>query len=143
MHRHTGPAPGIMVWGGIEFHCRTTLVHFAGTLNSQRYTLRYWSPRSSHAFSACHQPYSNRIMRDYTWHAMFKSSSLPIRLNSFLGQLVLPIYHQSKHVFHACTMTGQVYISHYYTRRQYVEAAWRLLCPKDRSRASLVLCRGV
>ncbi|GFT60995.1 transposable element Tcb1 transposase [Trichonephila clavipes] len=23
MHRHTGPALGIMVWGGIGFHCRT------------------------------------------------------------------------------------------------------------------------
>ncbi|GFX19239.1 hypothetical protein TNCV_3013831 [Trichonephila clavipes] len=27
---------------------------------------------------------------------MLKSSSLPIRLNCFLGLLVLPIYHQSK-----------------------------------------------
>ncbi|GFV89404.1 hypothetical protein TNCV_4152231 [Trichonephila clavipes] len=25
MHRHTGPAPGIIVWGGIGFHCRTPL----------------------------------------------------------------------------------------------------------------------
>ncbi|GFX59691.1 transposable element Tcb1 transposase [Trichonephila clavipes] len=37
MHRHTGPAPGIMVWGGIEYHFRTPLVRIAGTLNSQRY----------------------------------------------------------------------------------------------------------
>ncbi|GFT16569.1 hypothetical protein TNCV_281781 [Trichonephila clavipes] len=37
MHRHTGPAPGIMVWGGTRFHCRTPLVRIAGTLNSQRY----------------------------------------------------------------------------------------------------------
>ncbi|GFT88131.1 hypothetical protein TNCV_1891531 [Trichonephila clavipes] len=29
-------------------------------------SLRYWSPWSSHAFSACHQPYSNRLMRDRT-----------------------------------------------------------------------------
>ncbi|GFV32178.1 transposable element Tcb1 transposase [Trichonephila clavipes] len=36
MHRHTGPAPGIMVWGGIGYHSRT-LVRIAGTLNSQRY----------------------------------------------------------------------------------------------------------
>ncbi|UYV67847.1 hypothetical protein LAZ67_5002219 [Cordylochernes scorpioides] len=26
MHRHTGPAPGIMVWGGIGYHSRTPLV---------------------------------------------------------------------------------------------------------------------
>ncbi|GFX03769.1 transposable element Tcb1 transposase [Trichonephila clavipes] len=37
MHRHTGPAPGIMVWGGIGYHYRTPLVRIAGTLNSQRY----------------------------------------------------------------------------------------------------------
>ncbi|GFX96254.1 transposable element Tcb1 transposase [Trichonephila clavipes] len=37
MHRHTGPAQGIMVWGGIEYHSRTSVVCIAGTLNSQRY----------------------------------------------------------------------------------------------------------
>ena len=37
MHRHTGPAPGIMVWGGIGYHSRTPLVRIAGTLKSQRY----------------------------------------------------------------------------------------------------------
>ncbi|GFW10897.1 transposable element Tcb1 transposase [Trichonephila clavipes] len=26
MHRHTSPAPGIMVWGGIGYHSRTPLV---------------------------------------------------------------------------------------------------------------------
>ncbi|GFY28926.1 transposable element Tcb1 transposase [Trichonephila clavipes] len=37
MHRHTGPAPSIMVWGGIGYHSRTRLVRIAGTLNSQSY----------------------------------------------------------------------------------------------------------
>ncbi|GFW22731.1 transposable element Tc3 transposase [Trichonephila clavipes] len=37
MHRHTGPAPGIMVWGGMGYHSRTPLVRIAGTLNSQCY----------------------------------------------------------------------------------------------------------
>ncbi|GFW79716.1 transposable element Tcb1 transposase [Trichonephila clavipes] len=37
MHRHTGPAPGIIVWGGIGYHSRTPLVRIASTLNSQRY----------------------------------------------------------------------------------------------------------
>ncbi|GFT98980.1 transposable element Tcb1 transposase [Trichonephila clavipes] len=37
MHRHTGPAPGIIVWGGIGYPFRTPLVRIAGTLNSQRY----------------------------------------------------------------------------------------------------------
>ncbi|UYV80724.1 hypothetical protein LAZ67_19001543 [Cordylochernes scorpioides] len=37
MHRHTGPSPGIMVWGCIGYHSRTPLVRISGTLNSQRY----------------------------------------------------------------------------------------------------------
>ncbi|GFX20408.1 transposable element Tcb1 transposase [Trichonephila clavipes] len=37
MHRHTGPALGIMVWGGIGYHSRTPLVRIAGTLKSQLY----------------------------------------------------------------------------------------------------------
>ncbi|GFY16922.1 transposable element Tcb1 transposase [Trichonephila clavipes] len=35
MNRHTSPAEGIMVWGGIGYHSRTPLVRIAGTLNSQ------------------------------------------------------------------------------------------------------------
>ncbi|GFU07138.1 transposable element Tcb1 transposase [Trichonephila clavipes] len=37
MHGHTGPAPGIMVWGGIGYHSRVPLVRISSTLNSQRY----------------------------------------------------------------------------------------------------------
>ncbi|GFV09739.1 transposable element Tcb1 transposase [Trichonephila clavipes] len=37
IHLHTGPVPGIMVWGCIGYHSRTPLVRIAGTLNSQRY----------------------------------------------------------------------------------------------------------
>ncbi|GFY07787.1 transposable element Tcb1 transposase [Trichonephila clavipes] len=44
MHRHTGPAPGIMVWGGIGYHSRTSLVRIAGTLNSQRYISEVLEP---------------------------------------------------------------------------------------------------
>ncbi|GFW73392.1 transposable element Tcb1 transposase [Trichonephila clavipes] len=36
MYSLTGPAPGIMIWGGIGYHSRT-LVRVAGTLNSKRY----------------------------------------------------------------------------------------------------------
>ncbi|GFS80314.1 transposable element Tcb1 transposase [Trichonephila clavipes] len=50
MHRHTGPAPGIMVWGGIGYLSGTPLVHIAGTLNSQHYIsenqLLPWPARS-------------------------------------------------------------------------------------------------
>ncbi|GFV76165.1 transposable element Tcb1 transposase [Trichonephila clavipes] len=37
IYRHTGPAPGIMVWGGIGYHYRTPLLRIAGTSNSLRY----------------------------------------------------------------------------------------------------------
>ncbi|GFT05920.1 transposable element Tcb1 transposase [Trichonephila clavipes] len=44
MHRHTGPAPGIMVWGGIGYPSRTPLVRISGTLNSQRYISEVLEP---------------------------------------------------------------------------------------------------
>ncbi|GFW82848.1 transposable element Tcb1 transposase [Trichonephila clavipes] len=44
MHRHTGPAPGIMVWGGIGYHSRTPLVRIAGILNSQHYNSEVLEP---------------------------------------------------------------------------------------------------
>ncbi|GFT19567.1 transposable element Tcb1 transposase [Trichonephila clavipes] len=44
MPHHTGPAPGIMVWGGIGYHSRTPLVRIAGTLNSQRYISEVLEP---------------------------------------------------------------------------------------------------
>ncbi|GFW42429.1 transposable element Tcb1 transposase [Trichonephila clavipes] len=44
MHHHTGPATGILVWGGIGYHSRTLLVHINGTLNSQRYIFEVLEP---------------------------------------------------------------------------------------------------
>ncbi|GFU81076.1 transposable element Tcb1 transposase [Trichonephila clavipes] len=44
MHHHTGPAPGIMVWGGIGYYFGTPLVRIAGTLNSQRYISEVLEP---------------------------------------------------------------------------------------------------
>ncbi|GFV54828.1 transposable element Tcb1 transposase [Trichonephila clavipes] len=44
MHRHTGPEPGIMVWGGIGYPSCTPLVHIAVTLNSQRYISKVLEP---------------------------------------------------------------------------------------------------
>ncbi|GFW96003.1 transposable element Tcb1 transposase [Trichonephila clavipes] len=43
-HRHTGPAPGIMVWDGIGYNSRTPLERIAGTLNSQRYISEVLEP---------------------------------------------------------------------------------------------------
>ncbi|GFX06581.1 transposable element Tcb1 transposase [Trichonephila clavipes] len=37
MHHLTGPATGIMVWGGIGYHSQAHLVRIAGTSNNKRY----------------------------------------------------------------------------------------------------------
>ncbi|GFT98703.1 transposable element Tcb1 transposase [Trichonephila clavipes] len=97
MHRHTGPAPGIMAWGGIGFHCHTCLVRIAGTLNRQRYISEVLEPVVL--------PYIQRLLSDifqqdnaqpHGAHNFQESSSLPFRLNCFLGLLVLPILRQSR-----------------------------------------------
>ncbi|GFU84886.1 transposable element Tcb1 transposase [Trichonephila clavipes] len=44
MLHHAGPAPGIMVWGGIGYHFRTPLVRIAGTLNGQHYISEVLEP---------------------------------------------------------------------------------------------------
>ncbi|GFX32520.1 transposable element Tc1 transposase [Trichonephila clavipes] len=44
IHCYIGPAPGIMVWGGIGYHSRTPFVRIAGTLNSQRYISKVLEP---------------------------------------------------------------------------------------------------
>ncbi|GFS57096.1 transposable element Tcb1 transposase [Trichonephila clavipes] len=44
MHRHTAPAPGIMVWSNIGYHSRTHLVRIPGTLNSYRYISKVLEP---------------------------------------------------------------------------------------------------
>ncbi|GFW57862.1 transposable element Tcb1 transposase [Trichonephila clavipes] len=44
IHRHTGPALGIMVCSGIGYSSRTPLVRIAGTLNSQRYMSEVLEP---------------------------------------------------------------------------------------------------
>ncbi|GFV54831.1 transposable element Tcb1 transposase [Trichonephila clavipes] len=43
-HRHTGPAPDIMLWGGIGYPSRTDLVRISGSLNSQRYISEVLEP---------------------------------------------------------------------------------------------------
>ncbi|GFV95173.1 uncharacterized protein TNCV_1292911 [Trichonephila clavipes] len=88
MHRHTGPAPGIMVRAVLDI----TLARIARTLNSQRYISKVLEPQVSFlTFRAWPQPYFNRMMHDHTWHALSKGSSSIIRLNCFPGRLTLRI----------------------------------------------------
>ncbi|GFU26138.1 transposable element Tcb1 transposase [Trichonephila clavipes] len=93
MHRHTGPVPGIMVWGGIGYHSRNPLVRIAGTLNSQRYISEVLEPVEFLTFRAWPQPYFKWIMHDDTWTALSKCSSSITRLNCFPGRFALRIFH--------------------------------------------------
>ncbi|GFX29672.1 transposable element Tcb1 transposase [Trichonephila clavipes] len=78
MHRHTGPASGIMVWAGIGFPYSTLIVFIASTLNSQRYISELLEPVVLQYIQ--HLP-AAIFQQDNVRHTMFKSSSLPIRLN--------------------------------------------------------------
>ncbi|GFW33487.1 transposable element Tcb1 transposase [Trichonephila clavipes] len=91
MHRHTGPAPCIMVWGGIGYLSRTPLVRIAGTLNSQRYisevlepvVLPYLQGLATAIFQQDNaRPHVTRLS---------KGSSSITRLNCFPGRLALRI----------------------------------------------------
>ncbi|GFT58835.1 transposable element Tcb1 transposase [Trichonephila clavipes] len=42
--RHTSPVPGIIVWGGIGYHYRFSVVRIAGTLNSRCYISEMLEP---------------------------------------------------------------------------------------------------
>ncbi|GFX72266.1 transposable element Tcb1 transposase [Trichonephila clavipes] len=62
MHRNTGPAPGIMVWGGIGYHSRTPLVRIAGFKTASAISPRCWSQLPFLTVRAWPQPYFNRII---------------------------------------------------------------------------------
>ncbi|GFY09056.1 transposable element Tcb1 transposase [Trichonephila clavipes] len=53
-HRHTGPEPGIMIWGSIGYHSRTPLVPIAGILNIQRYIFEVFEPSCPSGFGHSH-----------------------------------------------------------------------------------------
>ncbi|GFV63729.1 transposable element Tcb1 transposase [Trichonephila clavipes] len=89
LHRHTGPAPGIMVWGSIGYHSPTPLVRIASTLYRQRYiseglesvVLSYLQGLTTAIFQ--------QDNADNMWHALAKGSSSITRINCFHGRLAL------------------------------------------------------
>ncbi|GFX27950.1 transposable element Tcb1 transposase [Trichonephila clavipes] len=93
-HHHTGPASGIMVWGGIGCHSCTPLVRIAGTLNNQRYIFQVLEPVVLPYIQGWPQPYFNRIIHDHTWNALSKGSLSITRLNCFPGWLALRIFRR-------------------------------------------------
>ncbi|GFX26386.1 transposable element Tc3 transposase [Trichonephila clavipes] len=94
MHRYTGPSTGIMVWGGIGFHCRKPVVYIGGTQNSQRYI----SAVLEHVVVLLYIKHVLSVIfqQDNARRHLFKRFSLFIGLNCFLNLILLPIYRQSK-----------------------------------------------
>ncbi|GFW85240.1 transposable element Tcb1 transposase [Trichonephila clavipes] len=128
IHRHTGPTPGIIVWGGIGYHSRTSLVRIAGTLNTASATSPRWSHLSFLTFKVWPQPYFNRIMRDHTWYALSKCSSSITRLNCFPGQLA-----GRKHVVHGCSTIDPDYTPSCHTRSTLATSGSCLVCCTPRA----------
>ncbi|GFX74769.1 transposable element Tcb2 transposase [Trichonephila clavipes] len=83
MQPHTGLEPGIMVWGGIGYHCRTPLVRIADTLNSQRHICEVLEPVVI--------PYLQGLTKD-----IFQQDNecFVTRLNCFPGRLALLIFRR-------------------------------------------------
>ncbi|GFV59228.1 transposable element Tcb1 transposase [Trichonephila clavipes] len=94
MHRPTGSAPGIMVWGGIGYHSHTPLVRIAGTLNSKRYFSEVLEPVVLPYLQGLATAIFQLEMRDHTSHTLYKGSSSITRLNCFPGQLALQIFRR-------------------------------------------------
>ncbi|GFS72723.1 transposable element Tcb1 transposase [Trichonephila clavipes] len=120
MHFPTGPAPGIMVWGGIGYHSRTPLVRIAGTLNSQRYiaevlepvVLSYLQGLATAIFQHDNaRPHVARIV-----HRFFVNHQIELLPWSARSPDLLPI----KKGVHGCCTVDPYYTSRYHTRSTLV-----------------------
>ncbi|GFY29830.1 transposable element Tcb1 transposase [Trichonephila clavipes] len=142
MHRPTGPAHGIMVWGGIEFHCHTPLLRIADTLNSQRCISQVLDPvvfpNIQRLPSAIFQkdnarPHVARNVQEFfLTHQIellpWPACSLDLSPNENVWFMVA---HGLARDTPPAATPDQLW--------EYVEAAWRLMYPKDTSKASMIL----
>ncbi|GFX28039.1 hypothetical protein TNCV_774231 [Trichonephila clavipes] len=137
MHRHTGPAPGIMVWDGIRFHCFTHLVRIAGTLNGQCHTLEVLEPGVL--------PYIQRLPLAISQQDNARPHVALNVQEFFFTHLIELLPPNRKRVVHARTTTD-FGIHHLLLHQINFGNMWKphgLLYPKVSSKASLILCRGV
>ncbi|GFX38557.1 transposable element Tcb1 transposase [Trichonephila clavipes] len=145
MHHHTGPAPGIMVWGGIGYHSSPPLARIAGTLNIQCYisevlepvVLPYLQGLATAIFQQDNaRPHVARIVQRFfvnhqieflPWPARSLDLSPIENMRSMVAQRLTQITPQLPHQINF----GNV---------------WKLLgllYPKNTSKVSLNRCRGV
>ncbi|PRD23610.1 UNVERIFIED_CONTAM: Transposable element Tcb1 transposase [Trichonephila clavipes] len=146
MHRHTGPAQVIMVWGGIGYHSRTPLVRTAGTLNSQRYisevlepvVLPYLQGLATAIFQQDNaRPHVARIVLRF-----FVNHQIELLPSSARSPDLSPIENMWSMVAQRLTqITPPAATPDQFW--QSVEAAFGLLYPKNTSKVSLNQCRGV
>ncbi|GFV40205.1 hypothetical protein TNCV_3823051 [Trichonephila clavipes] len=68
MHLHAGPAPGIMVQGGIGYHSRPPLVRIAGSLNSLRYISEVLEPQGTLPSELGHSHISTGHLQSHPGH---------------------------------------------------------------------------
>ncbi|GFW64143.1 transposable element Tcb1 transposase [Trichonephila clavipes] len=134
MHRHSGPAPGIMVWYGIGYHSRTPLVRISGTLNSQRYisqmlepvVLPYLQGLATAIFQHDNaRPHVTRIVQRF-------SSSIT-RLNCFPDRLASGSFTDRKHLVHGCSTIDPDYTPSYHTRSTLATCESCLVCCTPRT----------
>ncbi|GFU60911.1 hypothetical protein TNCV_3372341 [Trichonephila clavipes] len=144
MHHHTGPAPGIMVWGGIVFHFHIHQVRIAGTLKSQHYI--------SDVLEPVVLPYIQRLPS-----AILKQARPHVARNfqkfSFINQIELlswlscsPYVYPESKTSGRCLQNDWPGIHNLLLQHIKFGDMWkphRLLYPKVISKAFLIQCLGV
>ncbi|GFY22420.1 transposable element Tcb1 transposase [Trichonephila clavipes] len=134
MHYHTGPAPGIMVPGGIGYHSRPPLVRIAGTLNSQRcisevlelVVLPYLQGLTTAIFQQDNaRPHVTRIVERFFVNQQ-------IELLPWLARS-LDLSPIEKHVVHGCSLIDPDYTPSYHTISSLATCGSFLVCCTPRT----------
>ncbi|GFW13775.1 uncharacterized protein TNCV_1669911 [Trichonephila clavipes] len=108
MRRHTGPAPGIMLLGGIGYHSRTHLG--LATAIFQQYNAR---------------PYVARIVQRFFVNHQIKTASLAGSLSESFAD--------GKHVVHGCSTIHPDYTPSCHTRSTLATCGSCLICCTPRT----------
>ncbi|GFW93291.1 transposable element Tcb1 transposase [Trichonephila clavipes] len=131
-----------MVWGGIGFHCPTPLAIFAGTRNSQRYISGVLQP----VVLPCIQCLPSAIFqRDNTQPHVARNVFFTHQIKLLLWSACSPDLSQIENVW---SMLAQRLARDAHPLLHHINFGniWKLhgvLYPKDSSKTSLILCRGV
>ena len=95
LQRQRGHTPNVMVWGTIGYNMRSHLLRIEGNLNSNRYIMRFYSPRYCPLFRKLHMPYFSRKMPGHAWQGLCKPSSKDDGYHCFPGLHVRQTFRPS------------------------------------------------